>query len=76
MRVDFYERLETLLARWGMRRATNETQREFAAAASVALTDGLSQRPIAGLPLEIVDAFYRVRFGGSTLATGCSGPPP
>jgi hypothetical protein len=70
VRVDFYERLEKLLARWGLRRAASETQREFAASAAARLADGFAQQPIAALPPTIVEAFYRVRFGGSTLDQG------
>jgi hypothetical protein len=67
VRVDFYQRLEQLLARSGLRRAAAQTQREFAAAADAILADGPALQSVAAVPRRIVEAFYRVRFGGSTL---------
>jgi transglutaminase-like putative cysteine protease len=68
VRVDFYERLETLLARYGMRRRRYQTQREFAAAVSRRLVDTRADRRAAPLPPQIVDVFYGVRFGGRALS--------
>lgn len=64
--VEFYQRLESLLAQLEIRRQPQQTQREFAAVASQQLAlrsaDG-----VATLPGEVVDAFYRVRFGETAL---------
>lgn len=60
-RVVFYERLERLLARRGWRRPPQQTPREFLASLD-------STAPWAGPAERIVDAFYRVRFGGARLA--------
>jgi transglutaminase-like putative cysteine protease len=59
-RADFYRRFEKLLARRRLRRLTTQTQREFAAeVASV----------IGAAPLldRVIEAYYRVRFGGRPL---------
>lgn len=68
-RVQFYKRLESLLAKLGMRRKAGETQREFAQSAAERLvesTDG--QSAVAALPEQIVSAFYNVRFGHTPLS--------
>ena len=61
-RIDFYERLESLLDSVGIRRQPNQTQREFAAAAADALT-AITPNGAATLPVSIVRDFYRARFG-------------
>jgi hypothetical protein len=66
-RIEFYERLVALLARHGLHRAAGQTQREFAGVAGGHLSDSPSARGVRGVPRQIVDAFYRVRFGNSTL---------
>jgi hypothetical protein len=63
----FYRRLERLLARMRLRRTGGQTPRELAAAARVQLATGSGQPEVAELPAEIVQAYYRVRFGGATL---------
>lgn len=66
--VEFYERLERLLAEVGITRAPQQTQREFASAASVQLAElGPATTELRELPAEVVDAFYRVRFGEAAL---------
>jgi transglutaminase-like putative cysteine protease len=72
LQVEFYERLEALLARHGIRRAGHETQREFAAAAGGWLRSMPLAQPITLLPGRIVEAFYRVRFGNRDLAAADS----
>jgi hypothetical protein len=62
----FYRRLEHLLGRLRLRRATGQTPREFAQEATKKLADGPDQQ-VAELPAEIVQTYYRVRFGGATL---------
>ncbi len=65
--VPFYQRLEELLARRGVRRDAFETPREFAAAASrVPLADGPD--PIGNLPRQLTEDFYAVRYGGKSLS--------
>jgi len=61
--VEFYRRLEVLLARHGLVRTAGQTQREFAAAAGLRLAAAAGQPRLAGLPCQVADAFYRVRFG-------------
>jgi hypothetical protein len=66
-RVEFYRRLETLLARLGLIRAAQETQREFAREAGVKIAAATGQAHLADLPIQVAEAFYRVRFGGIPL---------
>jgi hypothetical protein len=65
--VEFYERLETALRRYGVVRLLGQTQREYAAAAGGRLADEPRLQSVAGVPRRVVDAFYRVRFGGAAL---------
>jgi hypothetical protein len=67
--VEFYRRFEALLARQGMVRRAGQTPYEFATAASVHML-ALTGRPQwQSLPLRLVEAFYRVRFGRQPLDT-------
>ena len=61
--VDFYRRLETILAQVKCRRKATQTQREFALAAGGQLADQTLTQGVARLPRHVVEAFYRVRFG-------------
>jgi hypothetical protein len=63
----FYGRLEALLARTGLVRSTCQTQREFATEAGARIAKATGQTQLAGVPVEIAEAFYRVRFGGIKL---------
>jgi len=65
-RVAFYRRLETVMARRGLRRRPGQTQREFATEAAELLANGQAH-DMADLSLTIADAFYDVRFGGARL---------
>jgi protein-glutamine gamma-glutamyltransferase len=65
--IEFYRRLEALLARRGLLRAPGETPREFALAAGARLAGQCGREELAALPVAVVDAFYRVRFGGRPL---------
>jgi len=56
--VEFYARLERLLARRGLCRPAGQTPREFAMAAA-----GQLDRDLAEAPERVVAAFYQVRFG-------------
>ena len=68
-RVQFYRRLESLLAKLGMRRKAGETQREFAQSAAQRLAESADgQSAAAALPDQIVSAFYDVRFGHTPLS--------
>jgi transglutaminase-like putative cysteine protease len=63
----FYLKLERLMARLAIERKPADTPREMAAAASkriAALADGSA---VAVLPAEVVDAYYRLRFGNGRL---------
>jgi hypothetical protein len=62
----FYRRLEALLARMHLRRDRGQTASEFAEAAREKLAVGALPE-VAQLPPEIVQAYYRVRFGGESL---------
>ena len=66
-KVDFYRRMETLLARHGLARSATQTQREFACLAGAKLAASTGQPRVADLPAQVAEAFYRVRFGGRTL---------
>jgi hypothetical protein len=60
----FYRRLAQLLAAYELDRNPAETQSEFAGRAHKFLTGkGSPTQPVADVPREVVDAFYRVRFG-------------
>jgi transglutaminase-like putative cysteine protease len=61
--VEFYRRLEGLLAKRGLVRRAAETQREFAAWAGSALAAVSGETGLEFMPLRVTDAFYRVRFG-------------
>ncbi|OHB79112.1 MAG: hypothetical protein A2V98_04920 [Planctomycetes bacterium RBG_16_64_12] len=65
--VEFYRRLEQTLARLGLARAPSETQREFARQAGMKIAASTGEYGLADLPGHVVEAFYRVRFGGATL---------
>lgn len=66
-RVPFYERLEALLQPQDLIRAAGQTQREFALSTAVRLAERTRTRDVAALPRVVVEAFYRVRFGGEAL---------
>jgi protein-glutamine gamma-glutamyltransferase len=60
----FYRRLVQMLAAYDLTRSPAETQSEFARRAHKFLTgQGPLTQPVADVPSEVVDAFYRVRFG-------------
>ena len=67
VKVEFYRRLEAILARHGLVRAPAQTPREFAAAAGVHLAAVAGENRLAALPGVVADAFYRVRFGRQPL---------
>ncbi|MGA2796661.1 MAG: DUF3488 and transglutaminase-like domain-containing protein [Thermoguttaceae bacterium] len=61
--VEFYRRLEGLLAKRGLVRRAAETQREFANFAGSALAVGSGESGLQLMPLSVAEAFYKVRFG-------------
>ena len=66
-RVEFYRRFEFLLARKGLVRAAGQTPREFALGAADRIAGQGGREQLAAAAGRIVDAFYRVRFGGLPL---------
>ena len=66
--IKFYRRLETLLVRHGLVRAASQTHREFARDSGIRLSESTDDFEIAALPLQVVDAFYQVRFGDVDLS--------
>ncbi len=65
-RIAFYRRMETLLARRGLRRRPGQTHREFAIDASSHLANGQGDRTESAA-MFVTNAFYKVRFGGQRL---------
>ena len=65
--IEFYHRLENLLARHGLVRAPAQTQLEFAAAAGACLAAVSGKSRLESLPGVVAEAFYRVRFGRQPL---------
>jgi protein-glutamine gamma-glutamyltransferase len=61
--VEFYCRLEALLATRGLVRSASQTQREFAAWAGSTLAAASGETGLEFVPVRVADAFYRVRFG-------------
>ena len=69
-KVEFYRRLEQILAQHELVRGASQTQREFALASGGQLAESPETKGVAALPRHIVDAFYKVRFGGRPLDSG------
>ncbi len=65
--LEMYRRLEIALAGQGFVRATGQTAREFAVDVGGHLAESIEWNRVSHLPRRIVESFYRVRFGGSTL---------
>ena len=60
----FYRRLTQMLADVELERLPTETQSEFAGRAQKFLSArGAESNSVSGVPREVVDAFYQVRFG-------------
>ena len=66
--VAFYRRLESILRRHGIERPDGQTQHEFAVAVGGQLVESRRWAAAAAVPRQIVDMFYRVRFGGQTIS--------
>jgi hypothetical protein len=65
--VDFYRLLESLLTRDGPPRRTSQTPREFAEMAGRRIADMTGEPEVADLAVQVVDAYYCVRFGHPTV---------
>ncbi len=65
--VGFYRQVERLLARQRMRRQDTQTQREFVQQVGMELGATPAHQDAPRLLNRIVEAFYRVRFGGHPL---------
>ncbi|MBN1911261.1 MAG: DUF3488 domain-containing protein [Pirellulales bacterium] len=61
--VEFYQRLGGILGRRGLVRPPGQTPRQFAHCAGEQLARNVSDPALAPLPVQVVDAFYQVRFG-------------
>jgi len=70
--IQFYRRLETALSQLGLQRCLGQTPRELALQAGERLAALLPQSAAADLPAQIVETFYRVRFGQAELAEAAS----
>jgi hypothetical protein len=65
--IEFYHRLEDLLAKARLTRLPGQTPREFAVEAGGRLADQPDRQPLAAIPRRIVEVYYRVRYGGAVL---------
>jgi transglutaminase-like putative cysteine protease len=65
--VDFYLQFEELLARYQQTRPVQETQLEFALAVRDWLAARAETSAVASVPIDIAQAYYRVRYGNSPL---------
>jgi hypothetical protein len=63
----FYLRLERLLGRLSIERKPGETPREMAGGARNRIAALADESAVAALPGEVVDAYYRLRFGKGRL---------
>jgi hypothetical protein len=67
--VEFYRRLEAILAQRNLTRAPAQTQREFALRVGDELATDPRTIQVAAIPRRIAELFYRVRFGREHLDT-------
>jgi hypothetical protein len=65
--IEFYRRFETLLSRHGVARKPHQTPREYAHLAGDALERTWGLTAESKIPMQVVDAFYGVRFGARRL---------
>jgi hypothetical protein len=68
-KLDFYFRFEKLLRRYGMRREPGQTPRELALSATQLVSSADDARAVSTLSQNVVDLYYRVRYGGHPLDT-------
>jgi len=67
VRIAFYERFESLCARLGLSREDFQTQGEFADRVARALHALPANGDLEEIPAQVVQSFYRVRFGTEEL---------
>ena len=67
--LNFYYRFEKLLRRYGMRREPGQTPRELALSTTQLASSADNVRALSTLSQDIVDLYYRVRYGGHPLDT-------
>jgi hypothetical protein len=67
--VLFYEKFAKFAELRGLKRASTETQREFAERVAMDLLSELSSARLREVPEQISQCFYRVRFGDEHLTT-------
>jgi protein-glutamine gamma-glutamyltransferase len=65
--VEFFRRLESLLAARALVRSASQTPREFALAVGGQLAESTQTKRAAPLARQLVELFYRVRFGRKAL---------
>jgi hypothetical protein len=61
--IEFYHRFEQIVARSGVQRAAGQTPREFAHHAGTRLAAVSGRRELYSRAMQVVEAFYCVRFG-------------
>ena len=66
-RVEFYRRFEKILAKHGIQRESGQTPSEFATLAEKQIAERTDDESLAKIPRQVVDLFYRVRFGDARL---------
>jgi hypothetical protein len=64
---EFHRRLEKALGQLGLLRSPGQTALEFAVLADAHLRESAATERFAPLPRQVVEALYRVRFGGRSL---------
>ena len=69
IRIEFYERLESLLRKFGWVRGLSQTQKEFAVEVEGQLVQMQVEDEVHLLPSRVVAAFYEMRFGNGELDT-------
>ena len=65
--IEFYHRFEQIVARLGLQRGAGQTPREFALAAGTRLAAVSGRSELYARAVQVVEAFYRVRFGRHVL---------
>jgi transglutaminase-like putative cysteine protease len=67
-RIAFYEELLRELKRGGFEKQSTWTAQQFAQHAETELEKNPQRMPAARIPIELVDRYYRVRFGDGSLS--------
>ena len=69
IRIDFYERFRRLCESQGLFRGTSQTQKEHASVVFQKLNGTLVDAGLEEMPRDLVESFYKVRFGTEELST-------